>query len=57
MTDNPLDAIQAINAVSDMAKLMRGFYRELVNEGFSASEALALTMTYLTSATTPPRND
>ena len=59
MTEDPLNAIETMNAVSDMAKMMRVFYRELVHQGFTTNEALALTMTYLTAALgpLPPRSE
>lgn len=44
---NPLNELEALNAMKNMAKLTRSYYAALRDEGFRAGEALQLTTTWL----------
>lgn len=51
---DPLTSIEMLNGMSDLAKSMRVFYTELIDEGFNKSEALSLTLTLLSTVMRPP---
>lgn len=47
MTDDPMDAIEMRQALTNMAGLVRHFHIQLVAEGFTELEALKLATTWL----------
>jgi hypothetical protein len=49
-TPSPLDAVEALNSMRNMASLIRAFYVGLVEEGFDAAEAMRLTVAWVVGA-------
>jgi len=43
MNENPIDAVEVLQPVRDIAHMTAEFYRELLDEGFTEVEALTLT--------------
>lgn len=44
MTDNdPIDEVEVLNGMRNVARMARAFYEELLAQGFDAKDALVLT--------------
>ncbi len=48
LTGTPMDGVEFINAMRNVASGVRAFYVGLVEEGFTDAEALRLTLAYVT---------
>ena len=46
MTDDPLDEIEVNRAMANIAAILRAYYTALIDEGFTADEALRITIAY-----------
>jgi hypothetical protein len=44
---SPMDAVEMANAMRGIASAARAFYEQLVEDGFSETEALHLTCAYV----------
>lgn len=49
-TGNPLDEIEAIETMRNVARLEWAFYTQLIEEGFSETEALTLVIAHVHGA-------
>jgi hypothetical protein len=45
--NNPIDEIEGMEAMKSMAKMVWTFYRELLDQGFDAPDALKLVLSYV----------
>jgi len=43
-----MDKLEIMNAVSGLAEASRNFYLSLLDQGFNETQAMALTLTWLT---------
>ena len=47
MVGQPMDAVEILNSIRNLATTARAFYLQLVEEGFSEADALRLTATWI----------
>ncbi len=55
---NPLDIIEAKRALAGIAELLAAYRADLIEQGFSPAEALAIVVSYQAAIlAVPPRRD
>jgi hypothetical protein len=52
VTDDPIDEVEMRRALNSIAKLSREFYESLIEEDFTAAQALTLTGEWLRAVST-----